>query len=78
MELDIREKFSMSFKLTTFLMLSIILGCSSIFADEYSDESYFNYLAQINSQKLYKPIELDTSQVEIVAPKINTSIQNTL
>ena len=68
-----RKNFNLSRKLTASILLSIFLTCP-IFADNTENETYFDYIAQLNNQKLYNPIILDTSRATTVAPKTNTSI----
>ncbi|MBE7710721.1 MAG: hypothetical protein E7Z92_01130 [Cyanobacteria bacterium SIG31] len=67
------RKFDLSAKLTTSLLLSMFLSCP-IFAENSINEAYFDYIAQLNNQKLYNPIHLDTSKTIEVLPKTSTSI----
>ncbi len=74
MEFKFFKKLNLSYKLITLILLSVAFSCSFGFAEEYSDETYFDYLAQINSQKLYNPIHIDSSNSTQVLPKTSTTI----
>ncbi len=51
-------------KLATIFLLSTVLSCSTAFADCFTNENFFDFIAQKNTQKLYNPIHLDTSKIK--------------
>ena len=69
-----RKKLNLSHKLSAITLLTIILSCPNCFCNEESNAPYFDYLAQLSSQKLYNPIQLDTTQATKVKPKTDTTI----
>lgn len=73
MAFKLKTNFNLACKLTTAFSLSLFLCCNA-YADGMIDDSYFDYIAKKNTQKLYNPIFLDTSQVAKATPKNNTFI----
>ena len=68
------QKNNFKTNLATFFMLSAVLSCSNVYADGFSEDNFFDYVAQKNAQKLYNPIHLDMSNTTEIKPQAKTTI----
>lgn len=73
MSFRFKQKNNFNKNLAIITLLSS-LCCLNVYADGFTDETFFDYIAQKNTQKLYNPIHLDTSKTKETKPQTSTSI----